>query len=78
MDSGRFLPIMLEEGGSYFGKNDLFLPLRNYLPNITAAKRTFLFCQRQRGQFMGELTLVKWRAGWQLRLRELPIEKISA
>ena len=78
LDSGRFLPIMLGEGGSYFGKNDLFFPLRNYLPDRTAAKMTFLFFQRQGGQFMGELTLVKWRAGWQLRLRELPIEKISA
>ena len=69
---------MLGEGGSYFGKGDLFFPLRNYLSDRTAAKRTSLFCQRRRGQFMGELTLVKWRAGWQLRLVELPIGKVSA
>ena len=78
MDSGRFLPIMLGEGGSYFGKGELFFPLRNYIPDRTAAKRTFLFCQRRQGQFMGELMLVKWRAGWQLRLVELPIRKVSA
>ena len=53
LDSGRFLPIMLGEDDSYFGKGDLFFPLRNYLPDRTAAKRTFLFCQRRRGQFMG-------------------------
>ena len=78
MESGRFLPIMLGEGGSYFGKNDLFFPLRNYLLDRTVAKRTFLFCQRQQGQLMGELTLVMWRAGLQLRLVELPIGKVSA
>ena len=69
---------MLEEGGSYFGKGDLFFPLRNYLPDRIDAKRTSLFCQRRRGQFMGELTLVKWRDGCQLRLVELSIEKVSA
>ena len=47
LESGRFLPIMLGEGGSYFGKDDLFFPLRNCLPDRTAAKRTFLFCQRR-------------------------------
>ena len=69
---------MLGEDGSYFRKGDLFFPLRNYIPDRTAAKRTFLFCQTRRGQFMGELMLVKWRAGWQLRLGELLIRKISA
>ena len=49
LDSGRFLPIILGEDGSYFGKGDLFFPLRNYLPDRTAAKRTFLFFQRRRG-----------------------------
>ena len=77
MESGRFLPIMLGEGGSYFGKDDLFFYLRNRLPDITAAKRDFLFCQRRRGQFMGELTLVMWRADWKLRLVELSIGKVS-
>ena len=46
LNSGRFLPLMLGEGDSYFGKGDLFFPLRNYFPDRTAAKRTFLFCQR--------------------------------
>ena len=77
MDSGRFLPIMLGEDDFYFGKGDLFYPLRNYLLDITVAKRTFLFCQRRRGQLMGELTFVKWRVGRQLCLGELPIGKIS-
>ena len=78
MDSGRFIPIMLGEDDYYFGKGDLFFPLRNYLPNRTAIKRTFLFCRRRRSQFMSELTLVKWRVSWQLRLGELSIGKISA
>ena len=78
MDSGRFLPIMLGEDDSYFGKGDLFFPLRNYLPDRTATKRTFLFCRRRQGQFMSKLTLVKWRAGWQLHLGEFLIGKISA
>ena len=77
MGSGRFLPIMLGEGGSYFGKDDLFFPLCNCLPDRTDAKRTFLFCQRRRGQLMDELTFVIWRAGWQLRLVELTIKKVS-
>ena len=76
MESGRFLPIMLGEGGSYFGKDDLFFPLCNCLPDRTVAKRAFIFCQRRCGQFMGELTLVIWRDGWQLRLVELPIGKV--
>ena len=44
LESRRFLPIMLGEGGSYFGEDDLFFPLRNCLPDRTAAKRAFLFC----------------------------------
>ena len=64
LESERFLPIMLGEDGSYFGKDDLFFHLRNCLPDKTAAKRAFLFCQRRQGQFMSELTLVMWRAGW--------------
>ena len=63
LESGRFLPIMLVEGDSYFGKDDLFFPLCDYLPNRTAARRTFLLCQRRRGQLMDELTLVMWRVG---------------
>ena len=43
-ESRRFLPIMLEEGDSYFGKYDLFFFLRNCLLDRTAVKRAFLFC----------------------------------
>ena len=68
---------MLGEGGSYFENDDLFFPLRNYLPDITAAKRTFLFCQRRLGQLMGELTLAIWIAGRQLCLVELPTRKVN-
>ena len=69
---------MLGEDDYYLGKGDLFFPLRNYLPDKTATKRTFLICLRRQGQFKSELTPVKWRAGWQLCLGELSIEKISA
>ena len=58
LESERFLPIILGEGGSYFGNDDLFFPLCNCIPDITVAKRAFLLYQRRRGQFMGELTLV--------------------
>ena len=44
LESRRFLPVMLGEGGSYFGKDDLFFPLRNCLLDRTIAKRVFLFC----------------------------------
>ena len=77
LESGRFLSIILGEGDSYFGKDDLFFPLRNCLLNRIVAKRTFLFCQRRWGQLMDELTLVIWRAGWQLCLIELSIRKVS-
>ena len=33
---------MIGEGGSYFGKDDLFFLLRNYLPDRTAAMSAFL------------------------------------
>ena len=77
LESGPFLPIMLGEGGSYFGKDDLFFLFRNCLPDRTAAKKAFLLCRRRRGQIMDELTLVMWRSGWQLRLVELPIREVS-
>ena len=44
LESRQILPIMLWEGGSYFGKDDLFFPLSNCFPDRTAAKRAFLFC----------------------------------
>ena len=34
LESRRFLPIMLGECGSYFGKDDLFSLLLNYLPDV--------------------------------------------
>ena len=40
----RFLLIMLGGGDPYFMKDDLLFPLRNCLPDITAAKRAFLLC----------------------------------
>ena len=61
-DSGRFLPIMLGKDDSYFWKGDLFFCLRNHLPVITTIKKTSLFFQRRRSQFMSELTLVKWKS----------------
>ena len=78
MDNQRFLPIMSEEDHYYLGNGDLFFPLCNYFPDRTATKRISLFCRRRRGQFKGGLSPVKWRAGWQLRSRELSIGKISA
>ena len=69
---------MLGKDDSYFGKSDSFFPLRNHLPDRTTIKRTSLFRRRRRCKLMNELTLVKLRSGWQLRLGELPLEKISA
>ena len=69
---------MSGEDDYYLGKGDLFFPLRNYLPDRTATKRISLFFRRRRGQFKSGLTPVKWRAGWQLRLGESLIGKISA
>ena len=44
LESRKFISIILREDGSYFEKDDLFFPLRNRLPDITIAKRTFLLC----------------------------------
>ena len=33
---------MIGEGGSYFGKDDLFFLLRNYLPDRTVDRSAFL------------------------------------
>ena len=35
------------------------------------------FVRGDGGQFMGELTLIMWRDGWQLRLVELSIGEVS-
>ena len=76
-ESRRFLPIMIGEGDSYFGKDDLFFLLHNCFPDRAVARSAFLFCQRRGGRFMGEPAFVTRRAGWQLRLVELPIEKVN-
>ena len=38
MESGRFLPIKIGEGGSYFGKDDLFFFLCNCFPEWAAVE----------------------------------------
>ena len=58
LESKQFLPIMLGEGGSYFGKDDLFCLLRNYLPDMAAAKNAFLFSWRRADRLMGDLILI--------------------
>ena len=47
MESGRFLPTKIEEGGSHFGKDDLFLFLCNCFLERAAVGSTFLFRWRQ-------------------------------
>ena len=47
MKSGRFLPIKIREGGSYFGKDDLFFFLCNCFPEQAAMGSAFLFCWRR-------------------------------
>ena len=68
---------MLGEGRSYFGNDNLFCLLRNYLPDWVATRNAFLFSWRRADRLMGDLILISWRAGWQLRLVELPIGKVS-
>ena len=63
LDSGPFLPIILGEGGSYFGMDDLFFPFCNCLPDRNAIKRTFLLSQGRLGLFMDVLMFVEWRSG---------------
>ena len=75
LESKRFLPIMLGEGSSYFGKDDLLCLLRNYLPDMAAARSAFLVSWRRADRLMGDLILIPRRAGRQPRLVELPIEK---
>ena len=47
MESGRFLPIKIGEGGSYFGKDDLFFFLCNYFPERAVVGSAFLFRWRR-------------------------------
>ena len=58
LESRRFLPIMLGKGGSYFGKDDLFCLLRNYLPDKAATRNAFLFSWRRADRLMGNLILI--------------------
>ena len=43
MESGRFLPIKVKEGGSHFEKDDLFFFLCNCSPERAAIGCVFLF-----------------------------------
>ena len=47
MDSGQFLPIKIGAGGSYFGKDDLFLFLCNCFPEQATVGSAFLFRWRR-------------------------------
>ena len=58
LESRRFLPIMLGECGSYFGKDDLFCLLRNYLPDRAAARNTLLFSWRRADRLVGDHILI--------------------
>ena len=58
LESRRFLPIMLGEGGSYFEKDDLFCLLCNYLPDRAAARSAFLVSWRRADRLMGNLILI--------------------
>ena len=43
MESRRFVPIKVGEGGSHFGKDDLFFFLCNRFPERAAVGNAFLF-----------------------------------
>ena len=43
MESGQFLPIKTGEGGSHFGKDDLFFFLWNCIPERAAVRSASLF-----------------------------------
>ena len=47
MESGRFLPIKVGEGGSHFRKDDLFFFLCNCFPERAAVGSVFLFHWRR-------------------------------
>ena len=47
MESGRFLPIKVGEGGSHFGNDDLFFFLCNCFPKRAAVGNAFLFRWRR-------------------------------
>ena len=47
MESGRFFPIKIGEGGSHFKKDDLLFFLCNYFPERAAVRSAFLFHWRR-------------------------------
>ena len=47
IESGRFLLIKIGEGGSHFGKDDLFFFLCNCFPQRVAVGSAFLFRSRR-------------------------------
>ena len=75
MESGRFLPIKVGEGGSHFGNDDLFFFLCNRFSERAAVENAFLFLWRRGDWFLGEHILISWRAGSQFRLVKSPIGK---
>ena len=58
LESGRFLPIKIGEGGSYFGKDDLFFFLCNRFPDRAAVGSAFLFRWRRGDWFLEEHLLI--------------------
>ena len=58
MESRRFLPIKVGEGGSHFGNDDLFFFLCNYFPERAAVGSAFIFRWRQGDWFLGERILI--------------------
>ena len=58
MESGRFLPIKIGEGGSTFGKDDLFFFLCNSFPDRAAIGSVFLFCWRRGDWLLEEHLLI--------------------
>ena len=58
MESGRFLPIKIGEGGSYFGKDDLFFFLCNRFPDQAVVGSVFIFCWRRGDWLLVEHLLI--------------------
>ena len=58
-EGGRFLPLMVGEVGSYFGKGGFVSLMCNYFPDRDTIESVFLFRRRRRSQLMSELPLVR-------------------
>ena len=58
MESGRFLPIKIGEGGSHFEKDDLFFFLCNYFPEQVVVGSAFLFHWRWDDGLLGKHLLI--------------------